>query len=249
MRVPAIRNLRYDVRQNCHRYLWDRYPRFLGPPKEGEKRAKNVGTFWTTFEFYWESFFGDTEYLRKPQLPKILFSLFEDESDTHPTGVFLKDPTTSWDEVQRQLKGVAFETSASIANRLMAIENIQDLISIVRRKVNHEEKIFIVTGPIMFARVSCCSPFDPYVTASTKTLKFDKAGFVTKTNPGITTKAAWYFTSKDLEAVKVSLLLQCKLDLSFLLIMQTQYCRCQNASKHVHVRRKVRLLLLSCKIA
>ena len=204
LRIPAIRNLRYDVRQNCHRYLWDRYPRFLGPPKEGDKRAKNMGTFWTTFDFYWESFFGDTSYLRRPQLPKILFSLFEDESDTHPTGVFLKDPTTSWDEVQRQLKGVAFETSASIANRLMAIENIQDLISIVRRKVNHEEKIFIVTGPIMFARVSCCSPFKPYVTASTKTLKFDKAGFVTKTNPGITTKAAWYFTRKDLEAVKVA---------------------------------------------
>jgi hypothetical protein len=38
LRVPAIRNLRYDVRQNCHRYLWDRYPRFLGPPKEGDKR-------------------------------------------------------------------------------------------------------------------------------------------------------------------------------------------------------------------
>jgi hypothetical protein len=163
-----------------------------------------MGTFWTTFDFYWESCFGDTSYLCSPQLPKILFSLFEDESDTHPTGVFLKDPTTSWDEVQRQLKGVAFETSASIANRLMAIENIQDLISIVRRKVNHEEKIFIVTGPIMFARVSCCSPLEPYVTASTKTLKFDKAGFVTKTNPGITTKAAWYFTRKDLEAVKVA---------------------------------------------
>ena len=117
----------------------------------------------------------------------------------------------------------------------MAIENIQDLISIVRRKVNHEEKIFIVTGPIMFARVSCCSPFKPYVTASTKTLKFDKAGFVTKT--------------KFLRLLKLLLLLQCKLDLSFLLIMQTQYGRCQNASEHVHVRRKVRLFLLSCKIA
>ena len=39
---------------------------------------------------------------------------------------------------------------------------------------------------------------------ATKTLKFDKAGFVTKSNPGITTKAAWYFTRKDLEAVKVA---------------------------------------------
>jgi hypothetical protein len=204
LRIPAIRNLRYDVRQNCHRYLWDRYPRFLGPLKEGDKTPKNMGTFWTTFKFYWESFFGDTSCLRKPRLPKMLFSLFEDESDTHPTGVFLKDPTTSWDEVQTQLKGVAFETSASIANRLMVIENIQDLISIVTRKEKHEEKIFIVTGPIMFARVSCCSPFKPYVTASTKALKFDTAGFVTKTNPGITTKAAWYFTRKDLEAVKVA---------------------------------------------
>jgi hypothetical protein len=160
--------------------------------------------FQEAFKFYWECFYGDSAYINKQEpLPEILFSLFEDESDTHPTGVFLKNPTTSWDEVQKQVKGLAFKTSSRIAERLMEIENFQDLFSIivkVEKKGNKvKETPYILTGPIMFARVSCRSPFKPYIfTTTNKIGRFKEAEFVSKITPEIPANTVWYLTFKHL---------------------------------------------------
>ena len=206
LRVPAHRNLRFDVLWGTRDYLLKFSPRFV-PQTRCDERMPALKTHTNAFRFYWESCFGDAAFLgkRKP-LPEILFSLFKDESDTHPTGIFLKDPTTSWDEVQKQVKGLAFETSLRIAERLMEIENFQDLFSIVVRvEKNKTGKIvketpYILTGPIMFARVSCCSPFKPYIFTARKKLDgFKEAEFVSKIIPQITTNAMWYLTFKHLE--------------------------------------------------
>ena len=206
LRVPAHRNLRFDVLCAARIYLWKCWPKFV-PQYKCDKRFTEMKKYQDAFKFYWECCYGDSAYINKEEpLPEILFSLFKDESDTHPTGIFLKDPTTSWDEVQKQVKGLAFETSSRIAERLMEIENFQDLFSIVVRvEKNKKGKIvketpYILTGPIMFARVSCCSPFKPYIfTAREKLDGFKQAEFVSKIIPQITTNAMWYLTFKHLE--------------------------------------------------
>jgi len=206
LRVPAHRNLRFDVLWGARDYLLKFWPRFV-PQTRCDERMPAFITHTNAFRFYWESCFGDDAFLgkRKP-LPEILFSLFKDESDMHPTGIFLKDPTTSWDEVQKQVKGLAFETSSRIAERLMEIENFQDLFSIVVRvEKNKKGKIvketpYILTGPIMFARVSCCSPFKPYLFTAHKISKiFEEAKFFSNEIPSITAKDGCYLTYKHLD--------------------------------------------------
>ena len=212
LRVPAHRNLRFDVLWGTRDYLLKFSPRFV-PQTRCDERMPALKTHTNAFCFYWESCFGDAAFLgkRKP-LPEILFSLFKDESDMHPTGVFLKDPTTSWDKVHDQVKGVAFQISSPIAERLMEIGNLQDLFSIVVKKEKNKrskkvkETLYILTGPIMFARVSCCSPFKPYLFTATKISKiFEVAKFVSNEIPSITAEDGCYLTYKhpayaDLEA-------------------------------------------------
>jgi hypothetical protein len=206
LRVPAHRNLRFDVLCGARIYLWKCWPKFV-PQYKCDKRFTEMQKYHDAFKFYWECCYGDSAYINKKEpLPEILFSLYKDESDTHPTGIFLKDPTTSWDEVQKQVKGLAFETSSRIAERLMEIENFQDLFSIVVRVEKTKkgkivkETPYILTGPIMFARVSCCSPFKPYIfTAREKLDGFKQAEFVSKIIPKITTNAMWYLTFKHPE--------------------------------------------------
>jgi hypothetical protein len=206
LRVPAHRNLRFDVLCGTRIYLWKCWPKFV-PQYKCDKRFTEMKKYQDAFKFYWECCYGDSAYINKEEpLPEILFSLFKDESDTHPTGIFLKDPTTSWDEVQKQVKGLAFETSSRIAERLMEIENFQDLFSIVVRVEKTKkgkivkETPYILTGPIMFARVSCCSPFKPYLFTAHKISKiFEEAKFFSNEIPSITAKDGCYLTYKHLD--------------------------------------------------
>jgi hypothetical protein len=151
-------------------YLIPFYPRFrlLALQKRGDL-ITTYNKFQDGLMFFYQCCFGyhnflpyaDPSYIKPTiesysECPEIAFDLFEDKDQREPTGVFIKEHHT-WEEVGRQMTGMAFKTNSPIANRLKKIKNIERLFSFMDADQNN----WLVTGPVMFARVQCDSPSQP----------------------------------------------------------------------------------------
>ena len=190
LRMPEHRNRRFDHILDL-RYLTPFYPRFrlLALKKRGGDLSTTAIKFREGLMFFYQCCFGyhnflpyaDPSYIKPTiesdsECPEIAFDLFEDKDQREPTGVFLKEHHT-WEEVGRQMTGMAFLTNSPIANRLKEIQNIGRLFSFL----NADGNIWLVTGSVMFARVQCDSPSEPALQP--KNTKFLDVGFVSTTDP------------------------------------------------------------------
>ena len=208
LRMPEHRNVRFDVFDGSYTYLLPFYPKFrLDAKKKHQDRCGKYKKFINALLFYYESCFGDENFLhaeldraRKSRKPdrcvEIAFDLFQDKEQREPTGVFLKEGK-SWEEVCQQMTGIAFASSPKIVGNLMAIENIERLFTIVDGPNN---KVWIITGPVMFARMRCDSASEPLLQQPG--LKFHNGGFVSTTDPDKFRTSLWIRAVIDTAAAK-----------------------------------------------
>jgi len=209
LRMPEHRNRRFDQILDL-RYLTPFYPRFrlLSLKKRGCDLTTTSIKFREGLMFFYQCCFGyhnflpyaDPSYIKPTiesdsECPEIAFDLFEDKDQREPTGVFLKEHHT-WEEVGRQMTGMAFLTNSPIANRLKEIQNIERVFTFM----NAEGKIWLVTGAVMFARVQCDSPFEPLLQP--KQTKFQHVGFVSATDPQKYKSTRWFRAVIDTVAEK-----------------------------------------------
>ena len=150
--------------------------------------------------FFYQCCFGYDNFIKPAiesdsECPEIAFDLFEDKDQREPTGVFLKEHQT-WEEVGRQMTGMAFLTNLPIANRLKKIQNIERLFSVM----DAEQQIWLVTGPVMFARVQCDSPSQPLLQP--KLTKIHNVGFVSATDSQKYKSTRWFRAVIDTVAAK-----------------------------------------------
>jgi len=207
--MPEHRNRRFDQILDL-RYLTPFYPRFrlLSLKKRGCDLTTTAIKFREGLMFFYQCCFGyhnflpyaDPSYIKPTiesdsECPEIAFDLFEDKDQREPTGVFLKEHHT-WEEVGRQMTGMAFLTNSPIANRLKKIKNIERLFSFMDVDQNN----WLVTGPVMFARVQCDSPSQPLLQPF-KT-KFINVGFVSATDPQKYKSTLWFRAVTDTVAAK-----------------------------------------------
>jgi hypothetical protein len=190
-------------------YLTPYYPRFrlLALQKRGDlittyNKFQDGLTFFYQCCFGYDNFlpYADPSYIKPTiesdsECPEIAFDLFEDKDQREPTGVFIKEHHT-WEEVGRQMTGMAFVTNSPIANRLKEIQNIERVFTFM----NAEGKIWLVTGTVMFARVQCDSPSQPLLQPF-KT-KFKNVGFVSATDPQKYKSTLWFRAVTDTVAAK-----------------------------------------------
>ena len=209
LRMPEHRNRRFDHILDL-RYLTPFYPRFrlLSLKKRGCDLTTTAIKFREGLMFFYQCCFGydnflpyaDPSYIKPTiesdlECPEIAFDLFEDKDQREPTGVFLKEHHT-WEEVGRQMTGMAFLTNSPIANRLKEIQNIGRLFSFL----NADGKIWLVTGSVMFARVQCDSPSEPLLQP--KQTKFQHVGFISATDPQKYKSTRWFRAVIDTVAEK-----------------------------------------------
>jgi hypothetical protein len=195
LRMPEHRNLRFDLIMSCP-YLIPFYPRFrLLTLQKREDMTTSAVRFNDGLRFFYQCCFGDDNFLPyadpsyvKPTIesdskcPDIAFDLFEDKDQREPTGVFLKEHHT-WEEVCQQMTGMAFKTNSPIANRLQKIRGVERLFSFM-------DEIWLVTGPVMLARVQCDSPSEPLLQPFK--MRFQDVGFVSTTNPQKYKSTLWF---------------------------------------------------------
>ena len=208
LRMPEHRNRRFDHILDL-RYLTPFYPRFrLLALQKRQDMTTTAVKFREGLMFFYQCCFGydnflpyaDPSYI-KPTIesdshcPEIAFDLFEDKDQREPTGVFIKEHHT-WEEVGRQMTGMAFKTNSPIANRLKKIKNIERLFSFMDADQNN----WLVTGPVIFARVQCDSPSQPLLQPF-KT-KFKNVGFVSATDPQKYKSTRWFRAVIDTVAAK-----------------------------------------------
>ena len=208
LRMPEHRNVRFDVFNGSYTYLIPFYPKFrLDAKKKSQDRSGKALKFLDALFFYYESCFGDDNFLhaeldnaqksgRHQRCVEIAFDLFQDKEQREPSGVFLKEGK-SWDEVCQQMTGIAFASSSKIVTNLMAIKNMERLLRIV---VGQNNKVWIITGPVMFARLRCDSASEPLLQPPG--LKFHNGGFVSTTDPDKYRTALWIRTVIDTVATK-----------------------------------------------
>jgi ribosomal protein S7 len=207
LRMPEHRNVRFDVFDGSYTYLIPFYPKFrLDAKKKHQDRCGKYIKFINALLFYYESCFGDNNFLHAEldnakksthkRCVEIAFDLFQDKEQREPTGVFLKEGK-SWEEVCQQMTGIAFASSPKIVGNLMAIENIERLFTIVDGPNN---KVWIITGPVMFARLRCDSASEPLLQQPG--LKFHNGGFVSTTDPDKFRTSLWIRAVIDTAAAK-----------------------------------------------
>ena len=200
LRMPEHRNRRFHHIMEFP-YLTPYYPRFrlLALQKRGDL-ITTYNKFQDGLMFFYQCCFGYDNFIKPAiesdsECPEIAFDLFEDKDQREPTGVFIKEHHT-WEEVGRQMTGMAFKTNSPIANRLKKIKNIERLFSFMDVDQNN----WLVTGPVMFARVQCDSPSQPLLQPF-KT-KFKNVGFVSATDPQKYKSTLWFRAVTDTVAAK-----------------------------------------------
>ena len=200
LRMPEHRNIRFHHIMQFP-YLTPYYPRFrlLALQKRGDL-ITTYNKFQDGLTFFYQCCFGYDNFIKSAiesdsECPEIAFDLFEDKDQREPTGVFLKEHHT-WEEVGRQMTGMAFLTNSPIANRLKDIQNIERVFTFMKA----EGKIWLVTGTVMFARVQCDSPFEPLMQP--KQTKFQHVGFVSATDPQKYKSTRWFRAVIDTVALK-----------------------------------------------
>ena len=180
LRIPEHRNATYGQIWSEFVYLRDYFPEFVvARPKPDQKDL--ILKMYPAFRFYHDICLDDA----------LEFNLVREKDQTEPSGVYLKNPDSSWDAVHKQMIGVAFPLNNKVAEGLIGNLEFQRAFSIILNQKGY----YLVTGPVTFAQHVCSSKFEPSIVRPTsfRNMKFSS----TESDPRIDKSARWYQTIKN----------------------------------------------------
>jgi len=180
LRIPEHRNATYGQIWSEFVYLRDYFPKFVvARPKSDQKDL--ILKMYPAFRFYHDICLDDA----------LEFNLVREKDQTEPSGVYLKNPDSSWDAVHKQMIGVAFPLNNKVAEGLIGNLEFQRAFSIILKQKGY----YLVTGPVTFAQHVCSSKFEPSIVRTTyfRNMKFSS----TESDPRIDKSARWYQTIKN----------------------------------------------------